>query len=80
MGSIAKINSGGEYIYRSSKAALNMVMRSFAHAVTTNEVTVEEDCMTAVPRVPMMILLYSLLCPLDFPRSKQNSAVQMTLA
>ena len=37
MGSISKIDSGGEYIYRSSKAALNMVMRSYANTITTRE-------------------------------------------
>ena len=30
------------------------VMLPEATKATTNEVTVEEDCMTAVPRVPMM--------------------------
>ncbi|MBM08428.1 MAG: short-chain dehydrogenase [Magnetovibrio sp.] len=40
MGSISKNDSGGEYIYRSSKAAVNMVMRSFAHSIDAHEITV----------------------------------------
>ena len=32
MGSITKNSGGGDYIYRSSKAAANQVMRSFAGA------------------------------------------------
>lgn len=40
MGSIADNTSGGSYIYRSSKAALNAVMKSLAADLTSREVTV----------------------------------------
>ena len=40
MGSIADNGSGGSYIYRTSKAALNAAMRSLAHDVRERGVTV----------------------------------------
>ncbi len=40
MGSIADNNSGGSYAYRSSKAALNCAMRSFAHDIQSEGVFV----------------------------------------
>lgn len=40
MGSIADNTSGGSYVYRSSKAALNMVMRSMAHDLAGQNVSV----------------------------------------
>lgn len=40
MGSIADNSSGGSYIYRSSKAALNAAMKSLAHDIKGKQITV----------------------------------------
>ncbi|MDX1571872.1 MAG: SDR family oxidoreductase [Xanthomonadales bacterium] len=40
MGSIADNRSGGSYIYRTSKTALNQTMRSFSHDVADRGITV----------------------------------------
>jgi NAD(P)-dependent dehydrogenase (short-subunit alcohol dehydrogenase family) len=40
MGSLAENRSGGAYSYRSSKAALNAVMRSLAHDLACNSISV----------------------------------------
>lgn len=40
MGSIADNGSGGSYIYRSSKAALNAAMKSLAHDLTAKKIAV----------------------------------------
>lgn len=40
MGSIADNNSGGSYVYRSSKAALNAVVKSLSHDVKASNISV----------------------------------------
>ena len=40
MGSIADNTSGGSYVYRSSKAALNSVVRSLSHDLKANNISV----------------------------------------